>query len=181
MRPTIQSVLAAVGVSLAVMGTPVQAADTIYKWVDENGVTQYGSRPPRGEEDRAKLIQGKTFSQSRRPGSELYRDDAAGADASAAAGASAEATADEGGAEAAAEESGTGAADETIAAQEKEQADLEAKIKAHNCQKAQQTLKVLTENARVQVKEGDKMVFLTDAQMAERKKQAEQVAKDNCS
>ncbi|MDO3384871.1 DUF4124 domain-containing protein [Gilvimarinus sp. SDUM040013] len=31
----------------------VQAADTVYKWVDESGTTHYGTRPPNGVESTA--------------------------------------------------------------------------------------------------------------------------------
>lgn len=36
----------------------LQAADTVYKWVDENGTTHYGTRPPTGV--RSTAIQPKT-------------------------------------------------------------------------------------------------------------------------
>ncbi len=180
MKPTIQSLLAASAVSLSLLAAPAPAADTIYKWVDEKGVTQYGSRPPSGHTDRAKLIQGQSFSQSRRPGSELY-EDTESSDAAPAEEGTEEDNAAAADAEDAAGEA-TATPQDPVDAEASEQAALEMKIKAHNCQKARQTLKVLNENTRVQVKnDKGEMVFMTAPQMAERRKQAEQVAAENCT
>lgn len=191
MKSTLQSTLATTALTFAMLAGPVQAGDTIYKWVDEKGVTQYGSRPPAGHTDRAKLIKGQSFSQSRRPGSELYEDgDAEEAGEAAEGDTEATETGETGEADVAeGEESGEEAGGEgaqqqsaPLTKEEQEQIALETKIKAHNCQKARQTLKVLAENTRVQVKD-DKgnLVFMTAPQMEERKKQAEQVAADNCN
>ncbi len=191
MKSTLQSVLAVMAASLSLLASPAQAGDTIYKWVDDKGVTQYGSRPPAGHSDRAKMIQGQSISQSRRPGSDFYQDEAAEGEAGGAGEETAEATeTDETGeTEAAGDDTdategdtATPAPTDALTKAEQEQAALESKIKAHNCQKARQTLKVLAENSRVQVKdEKGNLVFMTAPQMEERKKQAEKVAAENCT
>lgn len=45
-RPT----LAIAAVAAAIFSTPAMAADEYYRWVGDDGVTHYGSRPPEGVE-----------------------------------------------------------------------------------------------------------------------------------
>lgn len=204
MKPTIQHTLAALAATSALAFATPALGEAIYKWVDEKGITQYGSRPPAGKSDNALLIKGQSVKASRRPGSTLYEGEVeeTGAEADAETEAEADADADlaaegataaesaidaavdaqaAGGAEASAGAAGGAAAQAPKTPMDKESAGLEAKVRAHNCAKARETLKVLNENARVKVPdEKGNMVFLTQPQMEERKKQAQQVAAENC-
>ncbi len=185
MKATIRTALTALAASaLVLLSIPAVQADTIYKWVDDKGIAQFGSRPPPGKEDSAKLIKGQSRVASRRPqGDEADAeggDEEAGAAVDTDVNVDVDATDDTDTAEAGAGEPAPAPA-EPESKLDQESASLEAKVKAHNCAKGRETLKVLNENARVRVKnEKGEYVFLSTPQMEERKVQAQQVIQENC-
>lgn len=226
MNPTIRTAIAgSATAALLALSSPVALADTIYKWVDEKGVTQYGERPPSGREDSAKLVGGRSVAATRRPGvnddededgagndladdaddfdepedgddtvsQEGFSDDGFApltepepepeAEEEADSGAPAPAPVATGGAPAGGDAGGAAGAPGAVGDDplDQEAAKLQAQVREMNCKKAQKTLKVLEENARVRVKNAQgEYEYLTEPQHEEKKEEARKAIAENC-
>ncbi len=151
------------------VSTSVSAGD-VFKWVDENGITHYGERPPTNR-DHTRVIRG-----SRLPAPEA--SPAATATATATTGIPAGAAPS---APAQPAPEAAGAAAESASALDQQEAALNAKVKAHNCQKAKEILATLNSTAKVRAKnEQGEYVILSDEEMQQRKAHAQKVMEESC-
>ena len=149
------------------VSTSVTAGD-VFKWVDENGITHYGERPPTNR-DHTRVIKG-----SRLPAPEESATPAATAGATATAGGSAPAAASPA-------PEAAGAASTSASAIDQQEAALNAQVKAHNCKKAKEILETLNSTAKVRAKNDQgEYVILSDEEMQQRKAHAQKVMEESC-
>lgn len=131
----------------------VAMSASVYKWTDENGVTHFGDRQPTGKQsERVNVRSGTSSSAAANRASPQER---------------------------------LGDLEEQqqmTAEQERETAVQEARRKQReaNCATARSNLRVIDSNARIRVEENGEQRYLSPEEIAEKRRQFEDIAAENC-
>ena len=135
-------------------------AGEIYRWTDEAGNTHYSENPPPDVDARPMSIQTrspKPENISQEPAQEPDRRQ---------------------------QQSAPDSGDESeSAASDQEQKDQEAieRLRQRNCEKAKEALKMLEQNARVQVEENGERRYLSPEEKEAERKRYEKAREENCN
>jgi len=131
-------------------------AETIYRWVDDEGVTHFTAHPPKNREST--LISSKKSSGRQSSSSEASRaEPAAGNDAEPGA------------------SQATGGEGQRLRVGPSEEERREA------CERALANIRALEGGRRVQIEDGDSFRYLTEAEQAERLEQARRIRDQACT
>ncbi|MDN6320143.1 MAG: DUF4124 domain-containing protein [Marinobacter sp.] len=125
---------------------------SVYKWTDENGITHFGDRQPVGANSETVNVRSGTSTRgSDRPSAQQRLGEL----------------------------------------QERQQADAKKeqettvetarrKQREANCETARSNLKIIQDNARIQIEENGELRYLTPDEIAEKRSKLEEVAAENC-
>lgn len=130
----------------------IAAAQSVYKWTDENGVTHFGDRQPTGKQSESVSI--RTGQKSGSTGMVSPQEKVEQLDRS---------------------EAETAEARKLTAAEEARE-----KQRAANCQTAKSNLALISSGSRIKVQENGEERFLDEQEIAEKRKQFEEIAELNC-
>ena len=122
----------------------------IYRWTDESGNTHYSENPPQGVDAKPMNIQ----TRSPEPGNKTDSQP----------------------------QDGTGTDNNDKSGTEGDERDSEAvaEAKRENCKAAREALKMLEENARVQVEEDGERRYLSPEEMEAERQRYEEIRDENC-
>ncbi|WP_323751931.1 DUF4124 domain-containing protein [Marinobacter sp.] len=140
--------------SILMAATPGLSADSsVYKWTDENGVTQFGDRQPTGKKAEKINVRSGT---SRSANSDR-------------------ATPQERLSEIDGQQQATAERKQETAVEEANRKQREA-----NCETAKTNLKVISSNARIRVEENGELRYLSPEEIDAQREQFEAFAEENC-
>jgi hypothetical protein len=142
--------------AVCIMAIPtLAAAQSVYKWTDENGVTHFGDRQPTGKQSESVSIRSGKSSGSGASGSMSPQQRVQQMEA---------------------EEAANAQNQQVSTAEEARQ-----KQRAANCQTARNNLSLIGSGSRIKVEDNGEERFLTPEEIAEKRAQFEEIAELNCN
>ncbi|MCL7945865.1 DUF4124 domain-containing protein [Marinobacter sp. ATCH36] len=136
---------------LLVAAPTISSAASVYKWIDENGVTHFGDRQPTGQQSESVSIRTGKSSEGSRPSPQQQVE--------------------------ALEEQ---EAEQAEQRQESAVEEARRKQREANCETARSNLSILQRNSRIRVEENGEMRYLSEEEIEEKRNEFEEIADENC-